>query len=642
MRAPMWFLAVFGGMGAFVGAVSGATPDTSATSSGTAPADPQVLTDAVAAALRCELEGNDVDRNALLRHVLDEDPEFAPAHWHLGDLKVNGATWVPYDQFADKQDERWHQLYLYRKNREERKDTVDDQLYMADGARDRRMWDEERAHLTRVLQLDWNNTEAHERLGHRRIGAQWVSAEQLQQVTQDSERWRASLQEWTPRIEELLHRMGLRSPEVRQAAEAELFAIRDPAAIPAMELLFARQDEAHMLRYLDWLAGTDAWEGSVALARQSVLSDSTSVRIRARDLMQARRLEDYVPSLLGALRVDDARTERFLTWDGRFVFVYIESYERQEAAYQRVAMVSYVPVVTLHMVQIGRGGPLQLQELLGVEGYFNNERYRAAADRDLNDRRRYSTRSIAQATQSQSLLNARVIRSLQQVTGRELDEPADWWDWWIAHNQVYATGKKPSVEDGYEEEWYVQNGRRRRRRPHPGPEVKVVVTTVGGVRGSCFAAGTPVVTEYGPKPIEAIVLGDRVLAQDVETGQIAFKPVFDTTVRPPVHLLKVTTDDGELLCTGGHPFWINGLGWRYACELEPGMWFHSVDGSCEIVSVEDSGRSQKAYNLVVADYHDYFVGDGRILAHDNSPRDPTNALVPGLMPDWSAPVDENK
>ena len=135
-----------------------------------------------------------------------------------------------------------------------------------------------------------------------------------------------------------------------------------------------------------------------------------------------------------------------------------------------------------------------------------------------------------------------------------------------------------------------------------------------------------------------IVLGDRVLAQNVNSGQIAFKPVFKSTTRPPVRLLKVATDDGELICTGGHPFWINGLGWRYAWELEVGMRFHSVDGSSEIISIEDSGRSEEAYNLVVADYHNYFVGEDRILSHDNSPRNPTNALVPGLMPDWSAPV----
>jgi hypothetical protein len=98
--------------------------------------------------------------------------------------------------------------------------------------------------------------------------------------------------------------------------------------------------------------------------------------------------------------------------------------------------------------------------------------------------------------------------------------------------------------------------------------------------------------------------------------------------------MKITTDRGELVCTSGHPFWVNGESWLYARELQPGMRFHSVDGASEILSVEDAGRDEKAYNLIVADFHTYFAGDGKILSHDNTPRAPTNALVPGLMPDF--------
>ena len=32
---------------------------------------------------------------------------------------------------------------------------------------------------------------------------------------------------------------------------------------------------------------------------------------------------------------------------------------------------------------------------------------------------------------------------------------------------------------------------------------------------------------------EEIRIGDRVLAQDVETGELAYKPVLQTTIRPP-------------------------------------------------------------------------------------------------------------
>ena len=38
----------------------------------------------------------------------------------------------------------------------------------------------------------------------------------------------------------------------------------------------------------------------------------------------------------------------------------------------------------------------------------------------------------------------------------------------------------------------------------------------------------------------------------------------------------------------------------------------------------------EAYNLVVADFNTYFVGETGILVHDNTPRLPTRATVPGL------------
>ena len=36
------------------------------------------------------------------------------------------------------------------------------------------------------------------------------------------------------------------------------------------------------------------------------------------------------------------------------------------------------------------------------------------------------------------------------------------------------------------------------------------------------------------------------------------------------------------------------------------------------------------YNLIVADFHTYFVGSSLVLCHDNTHSQPTNVMVPGL------------
>jgi hypothetical protein len=44
-----------------------------------------------------------------------------------------------------------------------------------------------------------------------------------------------------------------------------------------------------------------------------------------------------------------------------------------------------------------------------------------------------------------------------------------------------------------------------------------------------------------------------------------------------------------------------------------------------------SAEQDEAYNLVVADVSTYFVGESGVLVHDNMPRKPTRAAVPGVV-----------
>ena len=67
-----------------------------------------------------------------------------------------------------------------------------------------------------------------------------------------------------------------------------------------------------------------------------------------------------------------------------------------------------------------------------------------------------------------------------------------------------------------------------------------------------------------------------------------------------------------------------------AKELEDGAMLHSVTGTTRIENVKPATDAE-TYNLVVADFNTYFVGESGILVHDNTPRRPTRAFVPGLI-----------
>jgi hypothetical protein len=67
-----------------------------------------------------------------------------------------------------------------------------------------------------------------------------------------------------------------------------------------------------------------------------------------------------------------------------------------------------------------------------------------------------------------------------------------------------------------------------------------------------------------------------------------------------------------------------------AKELKAGQWLHTARGPALLESAEPSYEAV-CYNLVVADFHTYFISDAQVLVHDNELRGPNITTVPGLL-----------
>jgi hypothetical protein len=236
---------------------------------------------------------------------------------------------------------------------------------------------------------------------------------------------------------------------------------------------------------------------------------------------------------------------------------------------------------------------------------------------------------VWQANQAIESLNARIIPVLAGATGADLGEsPKAWWDWWQDQNEYYAPAEK-DVDRQYvanTDSYYYGFPAHHVRYPPPPPPPP----PPPGTRRSCFAKGTLVWTKTGQQPIESLVLGDLVLSQNVDAGELAYQPVIGRTVRPPSSMVKLSFGGQTLRTTLGHPLWVAGVGWRMAKELGDGAILHAVTGSPRVQSIATDGE-EEAYNLVVADFNTYFVGEAGVLVHDNTPRRPTRATVPGLV-----------
>ena len=119
----------------------------------------------------------------------------------------------------------------------------------------------------------------------------------------------------------------------------------------------------------------------------------------------------------------------------------------------------------------------------------------AVSQRQLND----DVAAIEARNVEIRAVNDRTRPVLKAVTAQDLgDAPEAWTAWWT-DQKGYALKT-------------------------PGPAPKPTFTTFVEnplspiTHNSCFGAGTPVRTLTGPRPIESIRVGDRVLAQDTTTG----------------------------------------------------------------------------------------------------------------------------
>ena len=567
-----------------------------------------------------ELAGDNPARASALAELRQASPDAAETRWLSGEVKF-GDEWVPYAKVADHGD-RWSELYRYKEERAKRTDSVEDQLFLADGAKAHRLFDEERAHLNGVIAKDPQHAEARLRLGHVLVEGVWITPEQIYRANQSSSETEQALAKWQKEIAEMKANLSHRSPKRRRAAEAYFESLRDLTAIPAMERAFALGTELEQLSYAHWLSRLNSWTASTAMARLAMVSEIAAVRLKAIKELHNRRPEEYAPVLLSTMKAPIEIETELVKYGNWWFYSQRTTTETSDKQYVHQYNARFAP-------EFGVLHPFGVGVLTGnAEHALNGPKVGA---RVLSNFARENQQSADERNSQVAAWNERATHILSEsleVAG--VESPKEWWVWW-AHDQGYVDSEKQQIFAQYSEEWYISRRRGLRR------EAQVSAARMAGSH-NCFATGTAVMTEFGLQPIESIQRGDRVLTQNPETSEITFKPVLRATHTREASTQTVTLGDETLTCTTAHPFWVNGQGWRMAREIEPGMQCHSLGGSVAVTAIGDSGLLD-VYNLDVADFGTYFVGQSQVLTHDITIRPPTDMLLPGLAKASDTPIN---
>jgi hypothetical protein len=562
---------------------------------------------------------------ALLHEAVRVAPDYSLARWQLGQIKV-GSEWLSLEE-AERRAAADPRQANYRERKALVGETPQGQLELARWCRGNNLNEEARFHWASVLAVDANNREALRATGMRWRNGKLATAaqfkeqrKQMNDTTQDSRRWASRVAVW-------LRALSDRNGSPPAAILAEIAAVTDVAAIPAIENVTLRNEllpngknpgrKRLTMAFLTALKEMRGQSATDSLMRYAVMSPFNEARAEATGSLRYRPLHDVVPTLLENLEAPVQSSYRKVTdWDGSVHYlhsIYCEgpfadrAYRSERSIYQPRAM----PSILANLI------PSEIRPALatvstGSRSGRVTEAGAAVAARRYEQEIMAGERWVSQVNQKSAALNERIIAVFSAVTDQDYgNQPRKWWDWWQDYTDYYRDGERPVY--GWQEtsNEYVMP---------PLPQPSSV---------ECFAAGTPVWTKTGQRPIESLQIGDLVLAQNVDTGEIRYQPVLARTLRPAGPIVQISTGGEQLLATRGHPLWVDGVGWRMARELDDGAMLHSVGGGNRIDAIRRA-KDAETYNLVVADFNTYFVGKGGVLAHDNTPRRPTPAILPGI------------
>jgi hypothetical protein len=256
----------------------------------------------------------------------------------------------------------------------------------------------------------------------------------------------------------------------------------------------------------------------------------------------------------------------------------------------------------------------------------------------LQEQSRQNERAKAELNRANDSHANHICTLLRATTDESIDnEPQAWWQWWNDVNERYQ-GAKPL--DFASSTSYKQIGV---NLTQVSRDTNSTYRHAGKslVQYSCLVPGTLVQTSTGMVAIEVIKVGDLVLSQNVETAELDYKPVLMTTVRPPKSTIKIVTESETIDATGGHNWWVSGLGWTTTSRLKPGMSLHTATGAITIKELIESPEKKETFNLVVDEFNTYFVGPERVLSYDNSQLRPSLRILPGYNEVAVADVKKN-
>jgi tetratricopeptide (TPR) repeat protein len=573
-------------------------------------------------ALWCEAHGLSAERVKHLAAAVIKDPAHALARGLMGLVAYRG-KWGNPDEIAKQiQDDPAHEELVsdYRHRRRLTALKPDDQMRLAAWCERNGLKEEAFAHYSTVVRLDPSREWAWKHLGFKKRGGRWLKAEDFVAEQREAGEQKRADKRWRYFFERLATLLESDDPGKHARADRLIAMVSDSRAVPMIWAQFVRVTTARELVAVRMLGQIEGPSSATGLAAMAVFSPRPEVRAEATQALSRSDPRDIVEQLIDVLRKPFTAQVRPSNGPGSpsELFVAGERFNIQRF-YQSQSVVpavwggrlfapppSFDPFSTRNVPTAALGSPAQIanRDLSSRPdpGMFYLTQRSLEAQPVLGRMLARDVQLVEATNAGIHDLNGRALDVLTRVTGQSLGEdPGRWKAWWADQLGYSYQPSEPEEKPTYTS--FVSE-------PPPLPPSAMR-------HHSCFGAGTQVRTLEGPRAIESIQVGDRVLSQNAQTGLLGFQPVVAVYHNKPAPTLKLAIGGDSIVVTGIHRFWKAGKGWTMARELKVGDRLRAVGGVVEVQSTEAS-QVQPVFNLEVAQNRDYFVGMKQMLVHDYS------------------------
>jgi hypothetical protein len=402
-------------------------------------------------ALQAELRGDSASRGILLDGALLADPEYAPARWHAGQVRVND-KWMTLSQ-AEEHFRNDDGLAAYRAKRDRASDTAAAELALARWCRRNNLAEWGTTHSLRVL---YGQQSSPQERAEAAKNLQWtlhqgvpVPIADLPKIKKQEREYLAAVVAWSKRITKLTQQFHGKPGAVAEAASSELQAIDDVRAVPALEAIFSPSSQAASRLTLSILANIPEHASTQSLVRHAVLSPWPSVRNTAIDELKSRPLHDYMPYLLGALDtpIQFASNVEAAAVTGEVVRQHIFFREGARQDHAHLAQVSSTPVVSVQQTTIDNVKRSRTRDPSQARRNITTTTEKTYDEREARFIRKVAeehmrAQALEQRVAAENMRiaqdNARIYQVLEEVAQGKLPQrPVDWWNWWRDYNDVY-------------------------------------------------------------------------------------------------------------------------------------------------------------------------------------------------------------